>query len=247
MDAVFHLGRSLFYTIKGRLSCLQSKAPVGLFDESSSRIFVGLRMIDVFGHVNNAKFLELFEFARWNQGGQSRYIEKFYKNNFFPVVAGAHVQYMKEVKPWRSVVVRTKTVHFSGKNCVIRQTMYDAEEKIVHAQGYFQIAMVDRRSKKSISCEEALVRMGLSDEEQRQLALSLQREWAAESSGSVGPVKKLDGTAEEVGGAAVATSTYHLQLMAAATLWREHLQARRKKKPPTVGKTEADSRAENDK
>ncbi len=175
-----HTLRSLRYVIRGRFL---RPEPSDLFQETSGRYYAGLRMMDVFGHVNNARFLELFEFARWEQGGQMRMWEKFGKAQMIPFVAACHVHYVTAIPPCSVVEVRTKVVEAHGKWWTIRQTMLNSEGDRIHAAALFRIAIIDKSGKSSgkgqvtISGDEAVTRLGLDPEAVRH---RLSAEWVKE-------------------------------------------------------------------
>lgn len=72
--------------------------------------------LDVFGHVNNAKHLEIFEEARWDwitRGGFG--LKEIFERGIGPVVLEANLRFQREAKNRDRMVVRTRTMEYDGK------------------------------------------------------------------------------------------------------------------------------------
>jgi acyl-CoA thioesterase FadM len=177
---VMHLLRCGRLALRGRAS-----APKEVFDETTVNIYAGWRMVDAFGHINNSRYLELFELARWHEGGQKRYFSKFRKAEMYPTVAAAHIQFLKEIPPAQVVRIHTRTVCCNGRWFLVRQHMFDRTGTKLHATALFRIAMIDsssavkksskdpshvaaqtpasvavRRGPSSLTADEAIIRLG---------------------------------------------------------------------------------------
>lgn len=124
---------------------------IDMYGKAYCKVFCGLRLIDGFGHVNNAKFLELFEFARWQHGMQSGFNQKFVDGKCYPVVAAAHVTYMAEVKPWSTVQIATQVKGSDEKFIYIEQSMYSKHPKtgkeVIHACALIKAALLRTKGK----------------------------------------------------------------------------------------------------
>lgn len=114
----------------------------GMLDETRTRMYAGWRMVDGFGHINNCKYLELFELARWHEGAQKGF-RSFSLAKMFPVISGVHVQFLREVPPARIVEIRNRIVSAEGKSFVVRQHMFDSTGRILHATALFRVTWVD--------------------------------------------------------------------------------------------------------
>ena len=138
-------------------------------------------MIDAFGHVNNAKYLELFEFGRWHQGGAQRSITTFKKAQLYPVVAAVHIQYMSEIKAMTVVQVTSKIVNADDRSFVMRQHMLSTDGKKLYSTALFRLSIVSTRpdSKGVLTSDEAIKRLGFEPQVVRdQLAKAWEEEVA---------------------------------------------------------------------
>ena len=193
---VFHVMRCARYVLRGFL-----EPKKGIFDETLVNVYAGLRMADAFGHVNNAKFLEIFEFGRWHQGGAQRIFAEFRKARVLPFVAASHVQYLLPISPATLVTVRTRVVNTDGRWWVMRQLITDRSGRKVYAAALFRIAIMDRspegepgpqppgaaegratKKASTISGEEACRRLGFDPNTVREL---LAKAWEMDINGSV--------------------------------------------------------------
>jgi len=83
-------------------------------------------LIDTFGHMNNAKYLELFEEARWeiiNQRGFS--VGEIMKNGIGPVVLEVNLKFSKEVRLRQKITIRSEveTASAQSRTMTMIQTM----------------------------------------------------------------------------------------------------------------------------
>ncbi len=66
-------------------------------------------LVDIYGHVNHARYLELFEESRWamveNQGFGPDKVEEL---KLGPVILEAQIRYKKELKPGDLIEIRTQ-------------------------------------------------------------------------------------------------------------------------------------------
>ncbi|CAJ1989784.1 Thioesterase-like superfamily/Thioesterase superfamily [Leishmania donovani] len=71
-------------------------------------MYCGLRLIDEFGHVNNAKYLELCELARWRQLSFLGIGTMMARLRVAFVVSDLSVTYQREIRPWSRVWLSTR-------------------------------------------------------------------------------------------------------------------------------------------
>lgn len=107
--------------------------------------------IDVIGHVNNAKYLEYMEWARfewiWEQGFT---LDELRRRSIMPVVVNININYRKELKMREEVTAITTVVKVGEKSFVIRQELYNAVDVLV-ADADVTMVMIDANTRQSIS------------------------------------------------------------------------------------------------
>lgn len=143
---------------------------IPLSAESRCKMYMGLRMTDLFGHINNSRYIEVMEFARWYQLANTGFYERVRRAQLVPVVSSIDVQYVREIKPCTNVVVRTRIGSISGRNMVYYQQIESIKGDTVHATALVRFAWLNGRSyvgpdgKKPrpgpVDVDEALTRAG---------------------------------------------------------------------------------------
>ncbi|GEC90807.1 acyl-CoA thioesterase [Brevibacillus brevis] len=107
--------------------------------------------IDVIGHVNNAKYLEYMEWARfewiWEQGFT---LDELRRRAIMPVVVNININYRKELKMREEVTAITTVVKVGEKSFVIRQELYNTADVLV-ADADVTMVMIDANTRQSIS------------------------------------------------------------------------------------------------
>lgn len=80
--------------------------------------------LDVFGHVNNAAYLRLFENARWQfitEKGVG--LKQIQTSGIGPVLLEVNIKYLKELKARDRVKIVSEFYPFEGKIAKIKQSM----------------------------------------------------------------------------------------------------------------------------
>ena len=84
--------------------------------------------MDMFGHVNNAAYLTLYEEARWAvispRGFSPDDIRRMQKG---PIILEANVKFLRELYLGETVTITTETVSYEGKIAKMRQCMMKAD------------------------------------------------------------------------------------------------------------------------
>jgi len=87
--------------------------------------------LDFFGHVNNAKYLELFEQARWDVITQNGFgLDQILKAKQGPVILEAHLRYLKELKHRQKVKISVELVEYNGKVGKLKQNMFNEKNEV---------------------------------------------------------------------------------------------------------------------
>jgi YbgC/YbaW family acyl-CoA thioester hydrolase len=120
-------------------------------------IVVSEAHLDSFGHVNNARYLELMEQARWDLITERGFgIDVIRKSRSGPTILEINIRFLREMGPREVIVIRTEMLSYERKVGKLRQQMI--------------------KSDGSVACE-ALFTFGLFDIERRRL-IEPTPEWA---------------------------------------------------------------------
>src|ERR1700722_16760385 len=72
--------------------------------------------LDTFGHINNSKYLEIFEEARWELISQNGFgLEEVHKKMIGPIILGLTIQFRKEIKNREEIIITTQCSRYEGK------------------------------------------------------------------------------------------------------------------------------------
>lgn len=99
--------------------------------------------LDTFGHVNNARYLDILEEARWEAVSQRGYgVHDVQKARKGPVILEVKLEFKKELKLRQKIIITTQTLNYSGKIGELEQFITDSEGTI-YARALFKVGFFD--------------------------------------------------------------------------------------------------------
>jgi len=105
---------------------------------------------DAYGHVNNARYLELLEEARW------QYLEDGLGLNYWSdrglgfVVAEIRLAYKRPLNPETEVEIVSQTTELQGRKGVIHQVIHDMARGKVAAEADIIFAVIDLETGRAV-------------------------------------------------------------------------------------------------
>ncbi|HYP77773.1 MAG TPA: thioesterase family protein [Polyangiaceae bacterium] len=106
--------------------------------------------LDTFGHVNNARYLEIFEQARWDLITDNGFgLDYVQSSGTGPVILEASLRFLREIKNRQHLLVRSFIEGYDGKIGRMTQLLVDDSAQIC-CEGKFVFALWDTRSRKII-------------------------------------------------------------------------------------------------
>jgi len=91
-------------------------------------ILISEAHLDSFGHLNNARYHELFEQARWDLITSRGFgIDTIHRTQTGPVILEVTVRFMRELSPREQIVIRSELVSYERKVGKLRQQMLKAD------------------------------------------------------------------------------------------------------------------------
>ncbi len=107
--------------------------------------------LDTFGHVNNARYLELFEEARWDLITRNGYgLDEVVRRRVGPVILEAALKFQREVRNRQAMVIKSWTDSYAGKIAHFTQQLVD-EQGAVCCEGRFVFGLFDLTARKLIA------------------------------------------------------------------------------------------------
>lgn len=105
--------------------------------------------LDVFGHVNNAMYLTLYEEARWDIISNNGYgLDEIKMSGLGPTILEIQIRFLKEMLLGDQVTIVTHLESYEGKIGVISQKMLRGEE--VCSKADFTVALFDLTARKIV-------------------------------------------------------------------------------------------------
>jgi len=123
--------------------------------------------LDLFGHMNNAVYLTLFEEARWEFINENGYgLNKIMDTGLGPVVLAIEIKYLKELKVRDQVIIETQMLSYSSKIGKLAQRMVRGEDLCCTAE--FTFGLFNLKERKLISpTQEWLKAIGIDIEKNK--------------------------------------------------------------------------------
>jgi len=113
--------------------------------------------LDKFGHVNNAVYLEYFEWARWDWAEKLGIdFESFLEAGKGPALVAINVSFFKELHFRDIIKIQTKFAKKGKKSFTLEQKIYNDEE-ITVCKALATIVFIDMKDRKAIELPDELV------------------------------------------------------------------------------------------
>lgn len=131
---------------------------LGPLDEVRLPITIWPQDIDVYGHMNNGRYLTLMDMGRWNHSLRTGLFRLFMRNGWMPVLGAAAVEFRRELKAFQRCELTTRYLGWDAKWIYIEHRLERGDA--VHARAL--VRAVVKKGRQTISCDELLAAMGHS-------------------------------------------------------------------------------------
>ena len=112
------------------------------------RTLVRERLLDTFGHVNNAQYLVLFEEARWDMITSRGYgLEMVHQSQIGTVVLDCTVRFKRELKLREEIRIQTQVVSMSKKILILKHLLLKEDGELA-AEASFTMGCFDLKARK---------------------------------------------------------------------------------------------------
>ncbi len=136
-----------------------SKPRIGLLGESRLRGFVLPHDLDIYGHMNNGRYLTFMDLGRMDLILRSGIAKPAIQQGWQPIVAGSWVRYRKPLKLFESFELTTRVAGWTERWFVIEQQII--RKGRVCTQAFIQGVFVG--SKGRVSCNKILDALGYEE------------------------------------------------------------------------------------
>ncbi len=114
---------------------------------------------DLYGHVNNARYLELLEEARWNHFETQVDYDEFKKNGWAFIIVNININYRKPAVPGDILQIRTEYKTHGSRSMTMHQTVLLNGTDAVAADADITFVVLDSASGKVVQLEGRLLEM----------------------------------------------------------------------------------------
>lgn len=112
---------------------------------------------DAYGHVNNARYLELLEEARWTFLEPALNEKYFDTRNLLFIVVNINISYKKPLVPTQVVEIEIQDVTYNNKSMVVRQTITDKHSKELASEAMVTFVLLNSKTGKPETITEEII------------------------------------------------------------------------------------------
>ena len=112
--------------------------------------------LDVYQHVNNARYLEFLEEARWAYLEESGDIEYFQSLGLAWVIVNININYRAAATMGQTLEIKTQLSRVGGKSAVFHQEIRVQDTEIVVADANMTFVVMDQKTGKAIAIDGPL-------------------------------------------------------------------------------------------
>lgn len=105
---------------------------------------------DAFGHVNNARYLEILEEARWQYAEEIGLIELLRASELGFIIMDLRIQFRRPVTEGDSICVQTQLITLGTASGEVLQTVNQSHEKNVATRCLSHFILIERDSGRSV-------------------------------------------------------------------------------------------------
>jgi len=106
--------------------------------------------LDTYGHVNNARYLDLYEEARWQLVTERGYgFKKVHDSGQGPVILEINLKFMKELRLREEITITTELMDYPGKVGHLKQQMIKPDGSVA-SEAVFTFGLFDLKARKMI-------------------------------------------------------------------------------------------------
>lgn len=111
---------------------------------------------DAFGHVNNSRYVELLEEARWRYAEDIGLIELLKERELGFIIVDMRLRFRVPVFEGETIRVETSLETLGSASGDVKQWVYKPGEKSVCLKSMYHFILIDRKTKKSVPIDGAI-------------------------------------------------------------------------------------------
>lgn len=116
----------------------------------SYKLLIRESHLDTYGHVNNARYLDMYEEARWQLVTDRGYgFKKVHESGQGPVILEVNLKFMKELRLREEITITTELIDYPGKVGRLKQQMIKPDGTVA-SEAVFVFGLFDLKARKMI-------------------------------------------------------------------------------------------------
>ncbi len=122
--------------------------------------------LDGYQHVNNARYLEFFEEARWAFFEESNALKTLQEKNIMFVVVNVNINYRYPASVGQTIVIKSKLNHLAevgSKTSTFQQTIYLENTDTVVCDAVVTFVLFDATTQRAIATTEEIREMFINE------------------------------------------------------------------------------------
>lgn len=112
--------------------------------------------LDIYQHVNNARYLEFLEEARWEYLEETGDIEYFQSKGLAWVIVNININYRAAATMGQTLTINTGLKKIGGKSAVFNQKITVKDTDILVADADITFVVMDQKSGKAVELDGAI-------------------------------------------------------------------------------------------
>ena len=112
---------------------------------------------DAYGHVNNARYLELLEEARWSFLEPAVQEKFFDTRNLLFIVVNINISYKKPIVPSQVVDIEIIDVTYNNKSVIVRQIITDKQTGELASEALVTFVLLNSKTGKPETISEEII------------------------------------------------------------------------------------------
>ena len=128
--------------------------------------------IDHFNHVNNARYLEFLEEARWHYCEENNLIDGFHQKGIFHVTANINISYKRSAVVGDILRIETSVQDSNRKSIIMNQQIFLGESNRLIVDAQVTNVFLDQKTQRVVLINDDLIQFwpGIVDDRKHQTA-----------------------------------------------------------------------------
>ncbi len=112
---------------------------------------------DAYSHVNNARYLEFLEEARWNFLEPALKEKFFEERNLIFVVVNINIAYKKPLIPNQEIILGLSSIEYKNKSIIVHQAITDKDTAVLCSSAEVSFVLINTRDGRPATVSQEII------------------------------------------------------------------------------------------